>query len=718
MTVITAAVGAAGTWDASTTTTWIGGVAPTQTDDVLIPLATTSITIGVGAVCRSVDFNTFTGTITQGSTGTLTIGDAAGSVPASNIAIRLPAGATYAPNSASTITFISTSATQQTISISNSYTCGNIKINCASNGNYALIAALTTAAASTVTVVKGTLHADGATDNSGFAHSWGKVDLTGSGVTKAFNAGAATYAITGTGIAWNASGSGLTFTCGTSVITMSGASSEMETASQTFNEVKFTGSGDQGLYGTTPTFAVLRRIGTAVKTDAFHFRASITVTGTLELTGNSVTNRLLAYVNPLGTQITITNTSTTMTLSNVDFRDIQLTVLYDASAITGLSGDCGGNGNKLTLTTGATQTATGTPAVSTNWSALTWSGRVPLPQDNATINTDLTTGGGVGIIMDMPRSGKDIDFTGCTLAASSSVRYNIGYTITHYGNYIMKTAMGTSFANTPITFEGRGSHTITSNGWAWLATSGSAFTIASFGGSYTLLDALNVNGNNNAFVLANGTFNDGGFSTTCQRFSSAVSVTRALTISGTFTVASDSSTTVWDTSTVTGLTITATGSTLVFTGSSVANTHTFNAGTAQTFGAITFSGKNFSVLCTTGITFNGVFALNNIGDTAGVKLQITRTYTLNYGMTTTASSGNVAKLVSATPASVATVTKPNGQICLDRCTITDITATGGAGWYAGANSTLSNASGWSALTCPFKGNLTCARQAINRAGTY
>src|SRR5258708_340736 len=127
MGTIVAASGVAGNW--SVGSTWVGGVAPTAADDAQITSATTSITIDATAVCRSADFSGFTGTLTQGATGVLTIGD--GTAGLSNIALKMPSGFTYAPNSSSTITFISTSATQQTISVDSGYSLGNITVNSA-----------------------------------------------------------------------------------------------------------------------------------------------------------------------------------------------------------------------------------------------------------------------------------------------------------------------------------------------------------------------------------------------------------------------------------------------------------------------------------------------------------------------------------------------------------------------------------------------------------
>lgn len=68
------------------------------------------------------------------------------------------------------------------------------------------------------------------------------------------------------------------------------------------------------------TFVDLEIIGAANKTSAITLSANQTVTGTLTITGNSETNRLLVQSNTLGTARTIT--AAAVSLSNCDFMDI------------------------------------------------------------------------------------------------------------------------------------------------------------------------------------------------------------------------------------------------------------------------------------------------------------------------------------------------------------------------------------------------------------
>lgn len=117
------------------------------------------------------------------------------------------------------------------------------------------------------------------------------------------------------------------------------------------------------------------------------------VNGVLTLNGfNSTTSRMIIKSNTIGTPRTIT-VNGSIVASNVDFRDITLdgTANRDLSAITGGSGDCGGNSG-ITFTPAANQYFKHTGSAAVSWSDATkWfttsggstAGRVPLPQDDA-----------------------------------------------------------------------------------------------------------------------------------------------------------------------------------------------------------------------------------------------------------------------------------------------------------------------------------------------
>lgn len=122
-----------------------------------------------------------------------------------------------------------------------------------------------------------------------------------------------------------------------------------------------------------------------------------------------------------GTARTIT-VNTTVTASNVDILDVvgAGSASWNLSAISGKSGDCGGNSG-MTLTTGINQYFQA--GTSQNWStAGNWylatnggggAGYVPLPQDTAIFDANSITAGSVVITQDMPRIG-GVNWTGAT----------------------------------------------------------------------------------------------------------------------------------------------------------------------------------------------------------------------------------------------------------------------------------------------------------------
>jgi hypothetical protein len=100
--------GGGGTWN--TNTNWSLGHIPTATEDVTITGGTAVTLATTLGVCRSLDFTGFTSTFTM-SIG-LTIGD--GTAGAGNVSLKLAAGMTWT-RTAGSLTFNSTSATQQTV---------------------------------------------------------------------------------------------------------------------------------------------------------------------------------------------------------------------------------------------------------------------------------------------------------------------------------------------------------------------------------------------------------------------------------------------------------------------------------------------------------------------------------------------------------------------------------------------------------------------------
>lgn len=409
------------------------------------------------------------------------------------------------------------------------------------------------------------------------------------------------------------------------------------------------------------------------------------------VSGNSSINRILITSNTLGTARTITNT--TGTFANADFRDITLSVAADLSAITGLSGDCGGNTN-ITFTPTATQTSSGTSGFS--WSnAVVWTSRVPLPQDNVIINNAFS-GGAQTITEDMPRLGKSIDFTGTTgtVSMQSSALVN---SITVYGSLTLISGLPLN-TNLSLIFEGRSSFIYTSAGGA-TPTSNANALMQMFGGTMTIQDAFSTN---SQFMVLYGTFNANGFNVTCNNFSSSNSNTRGLIGgSGTWTITRNTASAgAWSTATTTGLTFNFTGTTIALTGTDN-NNKGFNGG-GLTYGSLIITGGG-----TGAWTFSQGNTWNNftVGAPKTVIFQAGNTQTFNNPPLFQSSSGNVITIDSDTTSTHTLLLNTAGVVNADFLNIQHSIATPSNTWYAGNNSTNNQAvatagSGWIFTSAP------------------
>lgn len=686
MATITSAAGAAGSWTVGAT--WIGGVAPTAADDAVIPLATTSITINSGAVCRSADFNGCTGTVTHTAGVTLTIGD--GTTGAGNRALRLASGMTYTLGSTTTsaINFVGSSATIQTVDVAGRVV-GNITFT---TGLYAFTTAFSNPNSGTITFTGGTLHIDGTTDNAGLTHQFNIFASTGS-TTRTLLLGAATMSFGGGG-SWNLQGAtNITLTCGTSVMNFPGAGTTFSAGSGSlvYATVNFTGSSQVSL-NNGGVFGTLTRTGTATKTDAFYIStAGYTVTGTFTVAGNSITNRMLLTSNTLGSATPLNLTGATVTISNTDYRDQGSWAASagnkNRSADSGGSGDCGGN-TGLTFTTAATQTYTGG---TDNWStAARWTSRVPLPQDNVVINS----GSGTGTITgDMPRLGDDIDFSGYTGT------FTLGTASSVHGSWTQGSGM-TSTTGNNLTFEGRSTHTITSNG----KTFGQRLLFSGPGSTYSLADALTST--NSTFSVFYGTFNSNDFNITCIQLSFSGTTTRTVNLGSSTITCTGTTVNSVDNSTTTNLTFNAGNSIIAITDTTAV--HSFLGG-GLTYGNLAITGGSaFAITLTGANTFNRITV---IGGTRSIVLPGSTTTTLISG-SGLANGTNVITFTAS--AGSATVSKAAGILSWDYINLTNIPSTGGATFYAGANSTDGGGNtGWIFTVAPNTGT-GGSRGGLNR----
>jgi hypothetical protein len=375
----------------------------------------------------------------------------------------------------------------------------------------------------------------------------------------------------------------------------------------------------------------------------------------------------------------------------VDFRDITGAGAgsWNLAAITGLSGDCGGNSG-ITFTTPATQTATGTASFS--WSTHGWTSRVPLAQDDVVINNAFIAGRTV--TLDVPRAGKSIDWTGAT----GTPAWAVTTATTVYGS-ITKIAGMTQSGTTSVTFEGRGAFTLTNAGVGWT----NPLTISMFGGTLTLGDAIV---STSTKTHNNGTFVDAGFASTFTTVTSNSGLTRVTTRTGAMTVTGTGAV---FTVTSTGLTHTGTGSTLTVSDTS-ASSKTIAGGGLATYGTLVITGSGTGTIDITGAN---TFSALDIGAPKTVRFTAATTTTITNAVTCTGTVGNVITISSIT-AATHTLSKASGTVSCDYLSLTNSIATGGAAWYAGANSTnVSGNTGW-IFTAPPAGGVNSGFLSLMR----
>lgn len=425
------------------------------------------------------------------------------------------------------------------------------------------------------------------------------------------------------------------------------------------------------------TLGNLTITGPATKVKTVSFASAVTLSGTFTVTGNSTINRILLQSSVVGTARSITPTAFSFT--NVDFMDITAV----GTAWTGTSmGNALGNSN-ITFDAPATQTRSGAGG---NYStAGSWTSRVPLPQDNVVIGA----GASGTITMDMPRLGADVDFTGFTGTAA------LGVGVTNYGSITLATGMTLSgvFVWTP---SGRSTHTITSAG----KTFPRDVVINAPGGTYTLQDAFStalvaLPG----FLLSMGTFVDNGKAVAVNSFDTATGGTRALTMTGTWTLNGTLAGTIFRVQPA-GSTVSASTSTIIIS-AATANARSFMGG-GFTYGTLTYTVAGSTGSLT--ITGANTFATLNFSDASNA-----RSLLFTAATTTTISTlfnvvGTAGKLmtVDSPTAATHTLTKPGGGVMsgMDYLNVAHSIATG-ANWYAGANSVDGgNNTGWFFTAAP------------------
>lgn len=686
--------GSSTNWDATGNTNWgtasntqDNAAVPTAVDDVFfdgVGTGASNCTLSANAPCRSLNFTGYANTFTHNTYIRLSIGD--DTAGAGNIALKMVAGMTYTKGdtASSFIDFISTSATQQDVTLGGRV-LGNTMFN-GSGGSW-IFTDTFAANGSTSTwlaLQNGTLNMNGQTVNLGYFDS----DYSS---IRILTLGAANISLSNPSGAWDIeTTTGLTFNPDTSTINMTAGGASFLGGGLTYNNLVYAAgslSVGGGVFGAN-TFANLTLNGTTVKYGLLKFDADQIVTGTFTVAGNSATNRVLIQSTIGGTTRTIT--AAVVALTNVDFQDI--IGAGAASPFTGTSlGDCLGNTN---ITTDAPVTRYWVAFSGGNWSATSsWStstggasgASVPLPQDTAIIDNLSITSASRTIGMDMPRAASVINFTGVLNTPALSVTtVGVQYSIV-YGNLTLVSGMTTKSGTYTLIFQPRSSITFVTAG----ITINFPVTIDGFGGTVVLSGNL-ILLSTRTLRVQTGTLDaaTNNVDVTAGLFTLFGSYVRALLMgSGTWTA--NGTGMVWRLSTTTGMTLTPGTSTVVI--SNTTTTGKTFVGGEKIYNNLTITGDNVTISGSN--TFN-TLTLNNDGLTNGTKFTAGTTQTVT-DFVAEGTDGNLVYIQSSSAGSTATLSQALGTVSCNYLSIKDSTATGGATWYAGRNSiNMGNNSGW------------------------
>jgi hypothetical protein len=369
--------------------------------------------------------------------------------------------------------------------------------------------------------------------------------------------------------------------------------------------------------------------------------------GTYSFQGASQAQSILFQSNTVGTQRTLTINGTHGTHTDVHFQDMALA--GSAGSLTGTRiGDALGNSG-ITFTVSATQTWSGTSGG--NWSANAWTTRVPLPQDDVVISSAFSAS--QTITLDIPRLGRNINWTGATGAPTWSFVNSITGGAWIFGSLTLASGMSTTNNNATLTFGARSAQTITSNGVA-LTT---AVLINAIGGTITLQDAFTI-GSTSMFNLTAGTFTDNGKAVSVGFVNFGASTTKVLNMTGVWSIVRTGTGTWWNAAGTTALTINAAGSIIDFVQTDSAVTRTF-AGGGFTYGTLRMrsSGSGAGI-----ITGSNTFANLDLECTTAraITLPASGTQTVTGTLTLQGAPGQVLSLASSSPGTTTTITVQGG----------------------------------------------------------
>lgn len=643
-------VGGTATWNNTAGTKWsttpggVGGASvPTIADDVFFNSSSVgTVTIGStdGATAKSINFTTFTGTLT--GTGTITIDGN----------LTLVSGMTYSHTGIITFTgtgtLISAGKTLGTIIVSGAGITLTLGSALSSNGNFIVSEGNFNTANYSFTA----LSLQSATAN-----------------LRSISFGSSTVTLSG-GIDFSSS-TNLTFNAGTSQVTLNSLS-YIFSGGKTFYNVSFTGttSGINLITGS----ATFNNLTLTAPSSSGVIELSIDsdqiVNGTLTCAGASAVRRNFIRSSTIGINKTIT--ASVVSANDCDFGDI--TIAGAAAPISPTrGGDCGGNSG-ITFPASKTVYRVGTQttwAGASSW-ALTSGGagsnnNYPLPQDTAVINNFTTLTGTLTV------DGVNISALNCSsrtngITLSFSAENNI------YGSFSL--GSGVTISGTSIQY-------FVNRSLISLVTAGKTISfpieIEAVGGTVQLGDAFN---SSNRIAIYQGTFNANNYNVTCSDFNLSGASTRTVTMgSGLWTLSGTGS--VWSAGVTTNLTFNKDTANILLSNTTT-SARTFNPGNLA-YNKLTIGGSTGTSTTTIG---SGAGSFTELASTKTVAHTIL--FSSNLGTIDTWSiTGTVGNVVTVNST---TTTRRNFYLTnvtsgIDYLSVSNIGELNGSKFAVGVNST-------------------------------
>jgi hypothetical protein len=347
--------------------------------------------------------------------------------------------------------------------------------------------------------------------------------------------------------------------------------------------------------------------------------------------------------------------------------------------LNGAGGTLWDTGTSTNLTTSGTQVVnvsySGAVATTVSSGSLTETNSISFNFTTGTYSLTHTAG-----------SKRNLNFTGFAGTVSNTAQ-------TIYGNLTL--ASGATYTAGASAWSFRSTSagkTITTNG----KTMDFPLTFFGAGGSWILQDALTM-GSTRTLNHGAGTIDLNGKTLTVGSQYVTTTGTKDLTFNGGTLVCPGASTIAFNNSAPTNFTTTAgTGTGTISMTAATAKTF---VGGGSTFNCTLNQGGAGALTITDANTFDNI---TNTVQPASILFTAGTTTTFN-NFNLNGTAGNLITIASAT-AATHTLSKASGTVSCDYLSITNSIATGGASWYAGANSTnVSGNTGW-IFTAPGVGN--------------